>query len=47
MLIFRFRRLAVRCLLFLGVSIPNICKITGYSKVTVYKIRKDSKKNLA
>mgnify|MGYP003654294566 FL=1 len=40
MLIFRFRRLAARALLFIGVKVATICKITGYSKVTVYKIKK-------
>jgi len=40
MLTFRFRRLAVKVLLLIRVKVATICKITGYSKVTVYKIKK-------
>jgi len=36
----RFRRLLVKILLAMDIRVATICKITGYSKVTVYKIKK-------
>jgi len=36
----RFRKLLVKILLVMGIKVVTICKITGYSKVTVYKIKK-------
>jgi len=40
MLTSHFRRSLVRILLAMDVRVVTICKITGYSKVTVYKIKK-------
>ena len=36
----RFRRLLVKILLAMDIKVVTICNITGYSKVTVYKIKK-------
>ena len=36
----RFRKLMVKILLLMDIKVTTICDITGYSKVTVYKIKK-------
>jgi hypothetical protein len=41
MLISHFRKLIVRILLLMDVKVATISKIVRYSKVTIYRIKKE------
>lgn len=38
-----FRRLIVKLLLPMGIKVATISRITGFSKVTVYRIKKKAR----